>query len=701
VFVNGPHNFELDGVVVQAVDAADGLHDACTPITSAVAGKIALFDFDGACGSITAVANAKAAGAIGVIATITEPGVGLGTLNGNADSNLPGLVIGFDDGVALKAILPTSVHLSRNTHIEVDGDFDNAIVSHEWGHYLHHRLASCEITNQCAAMSEGWGDFDALMMMLRDTDDRSGTFGAGLYALTAGGLVQSGFVTDPGYFGIRRFAYSIDRTKNALTLKHIGDDNALPDTTPINPGPVPNGNSEVHNAGEVWAESLWEVYNVLIDAHGQPEAHRRMSDYVVAGMLLTPPEATYTEGRDGLLAAAGAMDSDDQLLMAAAFAGRGSGTCAVAPTNDSIDFTGVIESGTIAARLETSPATLTDDGISCDHDGHLDPGESGMIRLTLSNSGIIAAESVVVKPTTTTAGVTLGKAVTVGLIAPLSNIDIAIPVKIAANAPLNANLDIAIEIDGDAGCNTGKLNLAIHQKMGVDEAAAASTTDDLETSIFAWTPTGDAETTDVWSRASDGSNHVIFGVDEPFISDTQLVSPAIQVSTTAPLVVTLQHAFDLEAFAVFGFFFDGGVIELSNDGGATWRDVSTLGVTPGYTGTISTDFENPLAGRPAFSGTNAQFPNLEPVSLNFGTQFAGQTVKLRFRIGADDCCNAEGWEIDNISVTGAVNKPFPGFVPEPTICTAATATVAQVDDSAVTAVRSAPHTSLARFPVSE
>ena len=696
VFVNGPKTFDLDGTVVLANDTTGGRHTGCVPIGD-VTGKIALIEFDGTCGSIVAVANVAAAGAIGVIAMIDVEGAPTQPLNGNADANIPGLVIGFDDGRALEATLPAVVSLHRVTQLEHDGDFDNAIIAHEWGHYLHHRLASCELTNQCTAMSEGWGDFNALLMMLRPTDDRDGTFGTGLYALTAGGLTSSGFL-DPGYFGIRRFPYSTNRAKNGLSLRHIGDDNALPDL-PSNPGPVSNGNSEVHNAGEIWAEQLWEVYNVLIDEHGVVESHRRMSDYVVAGLLLTPPEATYLEARDAILAAAGAIDTDDMILMAAAFAGRGSGTCAVAPARESFDFTGVVESGTIAARLETSIATLTDDGVSCDHDGYLDPGESGTIHLTLSNSGIIAAESVVITPTTTSAGVTLGKPINVASIAPLTHIDIAIPVKIALNAPVNSNLDIAIAIKGDAGCNTRNLALAIHQRMGVDEAAAVATSDNIETKILAWTPTG---TPNLWNRVEGvAGNHVLFGTDAGFTSDTQLVSPVLQASPTAPLVVSVKHAYDLEAFAVFGFFFDGGVIEVSNDGGASWRDVTEVGVNPMYPATISTDFDNPLAGRDAFSGTNPAFPALEPLVLNFGTQFAGQAVQIRFRIGSDFCCTATGWAIDDISVTGVTNTPFPGFVPEPTRCTVGTAAREADEESGVTDVRHMPRASLRSFPAIE
>jgi len=696
--VNGPRNFELTDEVVLVEDVTGGSHTACVPISGAVSGKIALIEYGFGCASETVVDNAKAAGAVGAILMIAIPGFPSFSLSETTTANLPGLVLGFDDGAALEASLPVAVTLHRTTTLEHDGDFDNAIIAHEWGHYLHHRLASCEVTNQCFAMSEGWGDFNALLMMLRPTDDRDGTFGTGLYALTAGGFASFGF-QDPGYFGIRRYPYSTNRAKNALSLRHIGDDNALPDV-PTNPGPVGNGNSEVHNAGEIWAESLWEVYNVLIDAHGVVESHRRMTDYIVAGLLLTPPEATYVEARDALLAAAGALDTDDMILMAAAFAGRGSGTCAVAPPRTSFNLTGVVESGTVAARLETSAATLIDDGASCDHDGYLDPGESGTLRLTIANSGIIAAEAVVVKATTTSSGVSFGKPITIPSIAARTQIDVAIPVKLAATAPTNASLDISITVDGDAGCNTRQQVVAFHERMGVDEVAGSATTDTLETKLLAWTPTGPTAG-ELWHRVSGvGANHVLFGIDADSPRDTQVVSPVFQASPTAPLVVTLKHAYDLEAQPDFGQFFDGGVVEISNNGGATWRDVTEVGVDPGYPVQINPfDPDNPLVGRLAFGGTSPAFPALQPLVLNFGTQFAGQAVQIRFRLGSDFCCTASGWTLDDIAVTGITNRPFPGLVPEPTKCTAvAAATAREPEHSAVLEVRGAPHRSLAGVP---
>src|SRR6185503_17669715 len=120
----------------------------------------------------------------------------------------------------------------------------------------------------------------------------------------------------------------------------------------------------------------------------------------------TPPNASFTEARDAILAAASALDTDDMTLMAAAFAGRGIGSCAVSPPITSTTNTPVVESGTLAALLTAGGATLIDDGI-------LDPGESGRLRVTVANNGLFAADEVRATATTTATGVRVGAPVSV------------------------------------------------------------------------------------------------------------------------------------------------------------------------------------------------------------------------------------------------------------------------------------------------
>jgi hypothetical protein len=685
-FSTGPNRFELTGDLVEVDDKVGSPNDACEPLVNDLTGKIALATFTGACGSFDMIDHVQAAGATGVLLvdTIDDPE----PFGGDPDAVIPGVVIGQTAGAALLEQLRfgqtvTVTMASGPDGVERDGDLDNSTLAHEWGHYLHHRLATCNSRLQCTGMSEGWGDFNALLMMLRDGDRREGTYAVATYA-------TGNATSDGAYFGIRRFPYSIDRSKNDLSFRHVSDGRDLPTATPANLNPFPN--SEPHNAGEVWASMLWESFNALIDAHDVATARRRISDYVVAGLLLTPPDATFTEGRDALLAAAGALDSDDMLLIAAAFAGRGLGSCAVAPSNDEPGNPGVIESGTLAGKLELGGLHVSDDGVSCDHDGILDPGESGMLHATVVNAGPVAAEQVTVTATTTNAGVRIGAPIVLPLLAAVSSVDVAIPVTVLASAPRATDLAISVRVTAEQVCDRGGVALGLTVPTGIDEVANASTVDHFETSVTPWTTTGDAA---VWNRQVDATrNHVWFATDAAFVSDGQLVSPLLTASVTEPLVVTISHAYDLEASR--GQLFDGGVIELSFDRGVSWLDVTAFGVDPGYTGTIFVGDDSPLAGRSAFSGTSPGFPALRPLTLDFGTLFGGKSVQLRFRLGTDRATARTGWIIDDVAVHGITNTPFPAVVPEPSTCVARRAE-ADDDLGGVVATSTAPATRLAAF----
>jgi hypothetical protein len=417
-----------------------------------------------------------------------------------------------------------------------------------------------------------------------------------------------------------------------------------------------------------------------------------MTDYVVAGLLLTPPEATFTEARDAILTAASALDSDDMILMAAAFAGRGAGSCAVSPSVGSATNAGVVESGTLAGKLAIGGMSLTDDGISCDRDGYLDPGESGQLRLNLANNGILAAENVTVTASTTNTGVRLGAPLKIALVQPFSHSALTIPVTVLQTAPRNTLVTIKVHVAGDNTCDRSGVDASLTIRTGVDDVPTSSATESAETQITPWTPTGTGAAT-LWGRALDGSgNRMFFAANAESSSDTQYVSPPLQASPTEPVVVDLKHAYSLEGDA--SAFFDGGVIEVSPDGGATCRDATALGATPGYNATLVGTGSNPLRGRMAYSGTSAGFPALQPLELNFGSQLAGTAFQIRFRLGTDGGGALAGWLIDDITVHGLINTPFPIAAAETATCTARKAAL---DDSAVVETRSSPAVSLEAF----
>jgi hypothetical protein len=57
------------------------------------------------------------------------------------------------------------------------------------------------------------------------------------------------------------------------------------------------------------------------------------------------------------------------------------------------------------------------------------------------------------------------------------------------------------------------------------------------------------------------------------------------------------------------------------------------------------------------------------VALNLGTTYANQTVRIRFRIGADESTGAPGWDIDDIVIGGLTNLPFSSLVGDTAVCT--------------------------------
>ena len=92
--------------------------------------------------------------------------------------------------------------------------------------------------------------------------------------------------------------------------------------------------------------------------------------------------------------------------------------------------------------------------------------------------------------------------------------------------------------------------------------------------------------------------------------------------------------------------FDGGVLELSTDGGNTFQDILAAGgnfVIGGYNRIISTDRGSPIAGRQAWSGNSAGFittvVNL-PAFQTDGT--------LRWRMATDTSGSDEGWRVDTV-----------------------------------------------------
>src|SRR5205085_8254880 len=100
--------------------------------------------------------------------------------------------------------------------------------------------------------------------------------------------------------------------------------------------------------------------------------------------------------------------------------------------------------------------------------------------------------------------------------------------------------------------------------------------------------------------------------------------PSQNLSSTSQL--TFWHRYNFEDG------YDGGVVEVSTDGGTTWVDVLAGGgsfASGGYNGTISGSFGSPIAGRPAWTGGSSTVAtdSMTQVVVNLGA-FAGADVRV-------------------------------------------------------------------------
>jgi hypothetical protein len=165
-----------------------------------------------------------------------------------------------------------------------------------------------------------------------------------------------------------------------------------------------------------------------------------------------------------------------------------------------------------------------------------------------------------------------------------------------------------------------------------------------------------------WSNFSSGSSRWIttngvrdtapnsaFASDPEETSDTMLTSPPIAISGTNAQLMFAHNYFTEWRREPF----DGGVLEIAYNGGP-FNDIITAGgrfISGGYNATISTDYSNPIKGRPAWSGNSGGFVT---TLVNLPNNAAGQNVRLRWRMATDESNENPpypGWYVDTISIS--------------------------------------------------
>jgi uncharacterized repeat protein (TIGR01451 family) len=240
-----------------------------------------------------------------------------------------------------------------------DADLDAELILHEYTHGLSNRRVGGGVgisALQSRGMGEGWSDFYALSLLSADGDDPNGVYAWGAYS--AYQLLGSlfGFFDENYYFGLRRYPYCTDLTKNPLTFKDIDPTQASPHTSIPHSPVIADGATEVHNMGEVWCVTLREARANLIAKSGWAAGNQLILQLVTDGMNIAPANPTFLQARDAILQA-DLVDTGgaNQHELWTAFAKRGMGASASSPPSSST--TGVFESFDVLDDLRVAPVT--------------------------------------------------------------------------------------------------------------------------------------------------------------------------------------------------------------------------------------------------------------------------------------------------------------------------------------------------------
>jgi hypothetical protein len=200
-----------------------------------------------------------------------------------------------------------------------DSDFDPSVIYHENTHGLSNRLVgggatTCLRQLQSGGMGEGWGDFMGSSFLNNPV--------VGVY------------VTGNSTRGIRQFPM---------------------DNSPFTYNDIKNGTlAEVHNIGELWAATLWDIRNGVGGVNGVGAAIAEQ--LVVSGMKLTPCNPSMLNARDAIIQADVNINGGaNECKLWAAFAHRLMGTGAASASDATT--TGIVTSTAVPPECAGGGAT--------------------------------------------------------------------------------------------------------------------------------------------------------------------------------------------------------------------------------------------------------------------------------------------------------------------------------------------------------
>jgi hypothetical protein len=113
---------------------------------------------------------------------------------------------------------------------------------------------------------------------------------------------------------------------------------------------------------------------------------------------------------------------------------------------------------------------------------------------------------------------------------------------------------------------------------------------------------------------------------------------------TATSSLTFWHTYYFDYNVSLGVCRDGGTLEITTNGGASWAEIPPSTYTAGgYNGVIGSA-TNPLKGKDAWCG--GAIGPMTQVSVNL-SPYSGQTAQIRWHEGDDGAIARTGWYVDS------------------------------------------------------
>lgn len=492
------------------------------------------------------------------------------------------------------------MYLWNTTSPYRDGDLDNGIIVHEYGHGISKRLTGGPNNTACLTNAEqggeGWSDYFGLWMTMRAGDIGANRRGIGTYVLNQ--------PTDGD--GIRAFPYSTDmmeidpRTYNTIKTASVP-----------------------HGVGSVWAAMLWDMTWALIGQYGYDTdiytgtgGNNIALQLVLDGLKMQPCSPGFVDARDAILAAdmAAALANnrdDNQCLIWEAFAKRGLGYSA--------------DQGLITSRSDGSEAF--DIPLEC----------QTILRLTANGTASWADSGEVLRYQLNLYNQTGSD---------LTGVQLTNPI------PANATF-----VGAGPGCDHSLANGSIIFNLGFmavdtqrtchfdvqvgDGAAGLLLADNMETGTGLWNV----------SHASGSVDWQLSGVNPHSPSSAWL---AQDIATGSDQYLTLNNSISLGDDALLSFWhnydteanWDGGVVEISVNGSG-WNDLGPEMFRNGYNSIINTNPASAISDRPAFSGSSDGY---QQTLVDLGA-YNDSNVRIRFRLATDAYVGGIGWDLDDVEIS--------------------------------------------------